>query len=232
MEKGEEFAVVFIDIDHFDYINDLVGQTNGDDIIRAFADRLVYTNPHSLIVARVSGDEFALVYKLTGEDATGFSEELLLSSFEQPFHVLDYTISLRASAGICLLTSPDTPAEKLIRDSWVALRRAKEEGPATFRYHNEDMDIVIRARAALVSDLRRATQENELSLYYQPQYDLNTRELTGAEALLRWIKPDGTFIPPDAFIPEAERSGLIIPIGELGATRCLSKPVEMAGKRD
>ncbi len=214
VEKGDEFVVIAIDIDHFDEINDLVGQSNADSVIIAFADRLVYTNPHSLVVARISGDEFALIYKIAGDNASGVNDELLLRSFDQPFYVLDYTIPLKASAGICIVNSPDTTAEEIIRNSWIALRHAKEEGRATFRYYNEEMDVIIRKRASMVSDLRRALQEGELSIFYQPQYDLNSHKLTGAEALLRWIKPDGTFIPPDQFIPEAERSGLIIPIGE------------------
>ncbi len=214
VEKGDKFAIITIDIDHFDEINDLVGQKNADNVIKAFADRLVYTNPHSLIVARVSGDEFALIYKISGDNASGINDKLLLRSFDQPFHVLDYTIPLKASAGICFVDSKNTTAEEIIRNSWIALRRAKEEGRDTFRYYNEEMDIAIHNRASMVSDLRRALQEGELSIFYQPQYDLNTHKLTGAEALLRWIKPDGTFIPPDQFIPEAERSGLIVPIGE------------------
>jgi len=213
-------AVMCVDIDHFKDINDAMGHDVGDKLLEVIAQRLVQSVPETSVVARASADEFVLMVPLPeGQSDSSLLAEKILMSMQEPMEIVHENILIRASIGVAHYPLDGIEALHILKNADIALNRAKAEGRATVRYYSKDFDQMVRQRAMILRDLRKALEQNQLQVFYHPQFDLRTGQMIGCEALLRWWKPDsskegGKFISPAEFIPVAEQSGLIVPIGE------------------
>ncbi len=219
-ESVERFAIISVDLDHFKDINDSMGHNVGDAILRSVGKKLSASLPDSAFVSRAGEDEFAIMMPLSKDmQARSIAEKVIGVIRAEPFKVFNEEFQVRASVG--LSTFPDDGAEPdtVLKNADIALNRAKEEGRDGIKEYTEDFDRAVQERFQMLRDLRDALENDELQLHYQPQLCLKTGKVIGAEALLRWWKPDNTeaggqFISPGVFIPVAEQSGLIVPIGQ------------------
>ncbi len=215
------FAVVALDLDHFKDINDSMGHNVGDAILRAVGKRLRASLPESAIVSRIDADEFAVMMPLSGDtiSAKDVAERVQGVVRGEMFKVFNEEFQIRSSVGVSVYPDDGAEPDVVLKNADIALNRAKEEGRDRIREYSEDFDRVVQERFQMLRDLRNALENNELELFFQPQLCLKTGRVIGAEALLRWWKPDnskdgGSYISPGVFIPVAEQSGLIVPIGQ------------------
>ncbi len=208
-------GVVFLDLDRFKYINDSLGHEKGDMLLREVAMRLSGAVRRGDTVARLSGDEFALVLADMGhvDDAIHVAQKIL-DVFRTPFRVAGHDLYVTASLGITLYPFDDQNAQELLRNADVAMYRAKESGKNNYQFYVAEMTVKVSERLTLENDLRHALERGELSLNYQPIADCQSGHILGMEALLRWKHPQRGMISPALFIPLAEETGYIIPIGE------------------
>jgi diguanylate cyclase len=217
------YTLALIDIDHFAEANDALGHAFGDQLLRAVAQRLGNALGHSCCLARISGDTFA---------ALGVVEDLmpntLLSLFAEPFMIEGQEMMLTATVGIALLSDIDGTGTDVVKGANIALRRAKTGNRGEYSFFTRDMADDIRERVRLLQALRHAIERQRLFLVYQPQLSLDTGNVCGVEALLRWRGDDGQLISPDRFIPIAEHSGLIVSIGEWVMRTACRQQVELA----
>ncbi|KJC40356.1 diguanylate cyclase [Bradyrhizobium sp. LTSP885] len=213
--SGEEFAVLLLDLDRFKEVNDRFGHPAGDEFLVQVAARLQRCTRAAEHVARIGGDEFALIMSnLTRtEDALAIAEQFV-AAFADPFLIDGYEISGATSVGIVLAPRDGNTPHDLLKHVDIALYRAKKSGPGSICFFEADDDKSARDRRALQGDLERAIEADELFLVYQPFLDLRKGRITGFEALLRWQHPVRGLIPPTVFIPIAEESGLIHQLGE------------------
>ncbi len=198
-----------IDIDHFAETNDALGHQFGDLLLCAVAQRLVRYYGKDCQLARVGSDTFALL----GNEAL-VRPETILSLFTLPFDVDNQVVQLSATIGLVKLIDCDRDGSEALKDTNIALKRAKTHQRSGYTYFTRDMGVEIRERVRMMHALRGAFESERLFLVFQPQVDMRTGKALGAEALLRWKTEEGKFIPPDQFIPIAEYSGLIVNIGE------------------
>lgn len=207
-------AVLFIDLDHFKEINDSLGHSVGDELLKHVAERLQRCVRREDTVARLGGDEFILLAEQL-EDAAAASTlaEKILAAFEGPFEAAGQSLSIEASIGISLYPGDGDDPETLLRNADAAMYRAKADGRGTYRFYSAEMTERAQHRLALENALKRALDSGELELYYQPQLSLDKGVVLGAEALLRWNHPEQGLVTPDEFIPIAEQSALINRIG-------------------
>lgn len=211
-----QLAVLILDLDNFKNINDSYGHKTGDLLLQRVAEKLQICCRETDSLARLGGDEFAILIEHldTPEDAARFAQELL-QNLQQPMLLeQDLELSTAASIGISLYPTHHDNVEALLQGADAALYKAKSEGRNTYYYYSDQLTAQARQRLVLESRLRQAIKKQQLRSYYQPQLDIKTGSIIGAELLLRWQDPELGFISPDLFIPLAESSGLIHLIGQ------------------
>lgn len=216
----EKLALLFLDIDNFKQINDSLGHEVGDQLLRMFADRLGaclreedYVSRSN--VARLGGDEFLIL--LSGFDhphAAGSVARRIIDPFEAPVELEGQEFHITVSVGVTVAPDDGDDVDTLIKNADTAMYHAKRQGKNSFHYFSPDMNIEAVERVSIEGHLRRALERDQLSLVYQPQVKVHTGEVVGLEVLLRWEHPELGAVPPERFVPIAEETGLILPIGE------------------
>ncbi len=212
---GSALALMLLDIDRFKVVNDTLGHGAGDELLRLVADRLRSVTRGSDLVARLGGDEFVVVCpNLPEETIAARLAQRVVDVFDAPFDLDGRELFLTTSVGVALAADGEASAEALLRDADVAMYRAKDEGGRRFELFDAELRARVVKRLSLEQALRRAIERDELVLHYQPIVELATGALAGFEALVRWEHPEQGLVPPGDFIPVAEDTGLIRPIGE------------------
>ncbi|UKO99527.1 EAL domain-containing protein [Nostoc sp. UHCC 0870] len=221
--SSESLAVMFLDLDRFKMINDTLGHTLGDRLLQSVAQRLELSLRSGDTVARWGGDEFTILLPRINylEEVTQVAWRIL-KSFESVFYLEGHELYVSASLGIALLDEHSSDAEKLIQHADAALYHAKDEGRNNYQYYTTSLSSKTPDLLNLEKNLRYALERQEFIVYYQPQVNIHNNKITGMEALLRWQHPEMGVVAPSVFIPLAEESGLIIPLGEwVLRTACL-----------
>jgi diguanylate cyclase (GGDEF)-like protein len=208
-------AVLFLDLDDFKKVNDSLGHEVGDKLLIEAANRLNIAVRKQDTVGRLGGDEFIVLLRTLSHDQDALDiAEHLLSVFREPFNIDGRELLLTLSIGIAMYPENGTSASDLLRNADTAMYQAKEMGRNSFSFYTKEMNIIMLRRFEIEEQMNGALERNEFEVYYQPQFDVKSGEIIGAEALLRWRNPVLGNITPDEFIPIAEHTGLIAPIGE------------------
>ena len=219
---GEQVAVLYIDIDEFKSVNDSLGHMIGDELLKSVASRLGQCVNVSDFVARLGGDEFAIVQTAVKDPAEVV--DLVTRAYDAiraPYECLGHQVTSDASIGIALAPQHGADLDQIVKNADLAMYAAKSAGRRTWRFFQPAMDAQVRARRMLETDLRKAIADRALEVYYQPCVSLNSNQITGCEALVRWRHPERGMISPAEFIPIAEDTGLINELGEwVLATAC------------
>jgi len=215
VKRGECLAVLCLDLDQFKGVNDTLGHPIGDELLKLVADRLRGCTREPDTIARLGGDEFAIIMTQMqkANDAAMLSRRIR-ESIVKPYQIEGHQIVTDISIGISISPIDGTEPDELLKNADMALYGAKADGRGTYRFFELEMDERMKARRDLEMDLRKALTHKEFELYYQPLVNLQTNEITAFEALLRWKHPTRGTISPADFIPIAEETGLIIPLGE------------------
>ncbi len=207
-------ALLFFDLDRFKNINDTLGHTVGDELLKAVAARLPEVMRGSDTAARLGGDEFTIILPtIHTPSEAGVVANKVLTAFQQHFHIAGHELFVTTSIGIALYPQDAADAELLLRNADTAMYRAKELGRNNYQFYDSHMSSRFAERIGLENDLRKAAENGEFSLMYQPQFDIDSQRIVGLEALLRWNHPSHGLVSPAQFVPIAEESGLILPLG-------------------
>lgn len=212
---NKKLALLFIDLDHFKHINDTLGHQIGDKLLQSVAQRLMSCVRDSDTVSRQGGDEFILLLSEIEQDSdAGSSAAKILASLAEPYCIEEHNLNITLSIGISVFPNDGEDGEALLKNSDAAMYHAKESGRNNFQFFKKDMNDRAVEKQSLESSMRLALTRKEFFLHYQPKVNLHTGAITGAEALIRWLHPTRGLLYPKQFIPIAEESGLIVPIGQ------------------
>jgi diguanylate cyclase (GGDEF)-like protein/PAS domain S-box-containing protein len=212
--QSRPIAVIFLDLDRFKYINDSLGHATGDKLLQSVSKRLLAGVRSSDTVSRLGGDEFViLLSEIAYPEDAATSANKILHSLSVPHSIEGQDLDIDGSIGISVYPEDGIDAETLIKNADTAMYHAKESGRNNFQFFKTEMNAKAVERQSLEGSLRRALERKEFLLHYQPRVNLETGEITGVEALIRWRQPDRGLVPPSQFVPIAEDCGLIIQIG-------------------
>ena len=221
------FALLYFDLDEFKLINDTLGHDAGDELLVEVAKRLTGRLRDDDTIARLGGDEFAVILSdIKDKMQAGHIAANLQEAFQEPVQLGTHTVGISASIGITIAPEDAVDEELLLKHADLAMYEAKARGKNTYRFFSQELNDAANERLLIESQLREAIREQQFILFYQPKIDLRTETLVGYEALIRWLRPDNTLIPPARFIGVAESTGLIVQIGEwiiLEACRFLAR---------
>jgi diguanylate cyclase (GGDEF)-like protein len=212
---SSRMALLYIDLDHFKNVNDSLGHAAGDKLLTAVAHRLRAAVSTHDVVVRMGGDEFVVVANtLPNAQVVNSIADRIRRALVVPLDLEGVTLFASPSIGISVYPEDGTDPEQLLKHADIALNHAKDRGRGNHQFYTPEMNVRLRERFSLERALRQALERNELSIHYQPSFDLQTLRPVSLEALIRWKTADGTYIPPSRFIPIAEQSGLIVDIGD------------------
>jgi len=212
--EGSRMALLFLDLDHFKDINDSLGHPAGDAVLVRVAKALLAELREEDTVARLGGDEFTILIEDVADlNAVGEVAAKLLRLFESPFHLAPHQLGITTSIGIALYPEDGADVTSLLGNADAAMCHAKSAGRNNYQFYTQELTSKALERVRLESALRKAIDTEALCVHYQPQFSITTGELVGLEALLRWNDPDSGPVAPDRFLPVAEETGLVVPIG-------------------
>jgi diguanylate cyclase (GGDEF)-like protein len=230
LTRGEELAVMFLDLDRFKGVNDSLGHSVGDALLCAVTARLQRVVRGVDTVARLGGDEFAIVQiDAKPNDASELAARII-DTLVEPFDILGHQVVIGTSIGIALAPADGNEPDQLLRNADMALYRAKAEGRGAYHFFQSDMDAQMQERRRLELDLRKALLAEQFELHYQPLVDVGSGEVSGFEALIRWNHPERGLVSPDQFIPVAEEIGLIVPLGDWVLKQACQEAASWPGK--
>lgn len=214
-QNEQMVAVHHLDLDQFKAVNDTFGHPVGDKLLMIVADRLRALVRETDTIARMGGDEFVIVQAPISDpaEATTLAQQII-AWISEPYDIEDQQATVGTSIGIAVSPGDGDTPDKMLRHADLALYRAKSDGRGTFRFFEPAMNEQMQARRIMEQDLRKALPSGEFELYYQPVVNLESKEISGFEALLRWNHPEAGQVPPSTFIPLAEEIGFIVPLGE------------------
>jgi diguanylate cyclase (GGDEF)-like protein len=213
--NGTQVAVLFLDLDRFKNVNDSLGHSIGDKLLQEVARRLRACIRASDTVSRLGGDEFVLLVPDVSDPASvAVLAQKVLDAVSRPYSIEGHELISSPSIGLAVFPADGEDVETLLRNADAAMYHAKESGRNNYQFFTPDMNIRATERLSMERSLRRALERGELRLHYQPQYEVATGRIVGMEALIRWEHPEQGLVSPGRFMPFAEESGLILPIGE------------------
>jgi len=208
-------GILLIDLDRFKFVNDTLGHDAGDELLQLVSNQLLSVVRESDTVARLGGDEFVVILPdIHSPEAAAHVAQNIINTLRNPYRLRENSVNIGASIGISIYPNNGQKVDILVKQADLALYKAKDLGKNNYQFFSQDLQEAILIQAELEKELRKAIIEEQFTLYYQPKIDLATKKIVGMEALVRWIHPEKGLVLPEDFIPFAEESGLIFPMGD------------------